>query len=143
MSPQAGEGLVSAMGYFPSVESDTNAAFKAAWEAEYGRDTPIVAGAVDVWNAVHLWAAAANKAGSIEPDAVITALESGLTFDAPNGTVTLEPGSHHLRQDIYIARGDANHGFEIVETFANAEPSYENAQCNLIENPDLAEHFTP
>ena len=90
VSPQAGEGLVSAMGYFPSVESEANTKFKAAWEAKYGTDTPIVAGAVDVWNAVHLWAAAVNRTGSAEPDAVIKALESGLTFDAPNGKVTLD-----------------------------------------------------
>ena len=143
VSPQAGEGLISAMGYFPSVESPANADFKAKWEAKYGTDTPIVAGAVDVWNAVHLWAAAANKAGSSDADKVIAALESGLTFDAPNGTVKLEPGSHHLTQDIYIARGDDKHGFEIVQTFSNSAPTYENEKCNLIENPDLAEHFTP
>ncbi|WP_282605778.1 ABC transporter substrate-binding protein [Pelagibius sp. Alg239-R121] len=143
VSPQAGEGLISAMGYFPSVESEANTKFKSAWEARYGTDTPIVAGAVDVWNAVHIWAAAANKAGSSEPDEVIAALESGLTFDAPNGKVTLEPGSHHLRQDIYIAKGDNNHGFEIVQTFAGSAPTYENEKCNLIDNPDLAEHFSP
>ncbi|AGI67638.1 ABC transporter periplasmatic substrate-binding protein [Octadecabacter antarcticus 307] len=143
VSPQAGEGLVSAMGYFPSVENDANTAFKAVWEAEYGTDTPIVAGAVDVWNAVHLWAAAANQAGSTETDAVIAALESGLSFEAPNGTVTLEPGSHHLRQNIYIARGNNANGFDIVETFADAAPTYENEMCDLIANPDLAEHFTP
>lgn len=143
VSPQAGEGLVSAMGYFPSVESEANATFKAAWEAEYGTDTPIVAGAVDVWNAVHLWAAAANKAGSTDPDEVIAALESGLTFDAPNGTVTLEPGSHHLRQDIYIARGNDSNGFDIIETFPNSAPTYENEMCNLVEDPTIAEHFTP
>ncbi|KAJ54709.1 ABC transporter substrate-binding protein [Actibacterium mucosum KCTC 23349] len=143
VSPQAGEGLVSAMGYFPSVESDANAAFKAAWEAEYGSDTPIVAGAVDVWNAVHLWAAAVNKAGTADTEEVIAALESGLTFEAPNGTVTLEPGSHHLRQDVYIARGNANSGFDIVQTFEDSAPTYENEMCDLIENPDLAEHFIP
>lgn len=143
VSPQAGEGLISAMGYFPSVESSANAKFKSAWEAKYGTDTPIVAGAVDVWNAVHLWAAAANKAGTSEPGKVIAALESGLTFDAPNGKVTLEPGSHHLTQDIYIAKGDKKHGFEIVQTFANSSPTYENEKCNLIENPGLAEHFSP
>lgn len=143
VSPQAGEGLVSAMGYFPSVESEANAEFLAAWEEAYGTDTPVVAGAVDVWNAVHLWAAAANKAGTTDADAVIAALESGLTFEAPNGTVTLEPGSHHLRQDIYIARGDANNGFEIIATFEDSEPTYENEVCNLIDNPDVAAHFTP
>jgi len=143
VSSQAGEGLISAMGYFPSVESDANAKFKSAWEAKYGTDTPIVAGAVDVWNAVHLWAAAANKAGSSKPEKVIAALESGLSFDAPNGKVTLEPGSHHLRQDIYIAKGDNNHGFKIVQTFADSAPTYENDKCNLIDHPGLAEHFSP
>lgn len=143
VSPQAGEGLVSAMGYFPSVESEANAAFLAAWEEAYGTDTPVVAGAVDVWNAVHLWAAAANKAGSTDTDAVIAALESGLSFEAPNGTVTLEPGSHHLRQDIYIASGNATNGFDIIQTFENSAPTYENEVCDLVANPDLAEHFTP
>ena len=143
VSPQAGEGLVSAMGYFPSVESEANAAFLAAWEEAYGTDTPVVAGAVDVWNAVHLWAAAANKAGSTDADDVIAALESGLSFEAPNGTVTLEPGSHHLRQDIYIASGNATNGFDIIQTFENSAPTYENEVCDLVANPDLAEHFTP
>ncbi|MGC1428506.1 MAG: ABC transporter substrate-binding protein [Albidovulum sp.] len=143
VSPQAGEGLVSAMGYFPSVESNANTEFLAVWEEAYGTDTPVVAGAVDVWNAVHLWAAAANQAGSTDADEVIAALESGLSFEAPNGTVTLEPGSHHLRQDIYIASGNATNGFDILQTFEDSAPTYENEVCNLIENPDLAEHFTP
>lgn len=143
VSPAAGEGLISAMGYFPSVDSPANAQFKETWEAAYGTDTPIVAGAVDVWNSVHLWVEAVEKAGTTDADAVIAALESGLSFDAPNGLVTLEPGSHHLRQDIYIAEGNDNHGFNIVKTFADSEPSYENEMCDLIANPKLAEHFTP
>lgn len=143
VSPQAGEGLVSAMGYFPSVENEENTAFKAKWEAKYGDETPIVAGAVDVWNAAHLWAQAANRAGTTDADKVIEQLENGLFFYAPNGLVTLEPGSHHLRQDIYIARGNANNGFDIIKTYPDASPIYENIMCNLVENPDLAEHFTP
>lgn len=143
VSPDANEGLIASLGYFPSVDSDANREFKQLWEAEYGTDTPITTGAVDTWNAVHLWAAAANKAGTTDADEVIAALESGLTFDAPNGTVTLEPGSHHLRQDIYIARGNRNQGFDIVETFADSAPSYENKFCDLIANPEIAAHFTP
>lgn len=143
VSPEAGEGLVSAMGYFPSVENDANAKFKEMWVAKYGDDTPIVAGAVDVWNAVNLWAIAAQRAGSVEPGKVIAMLEDGFTFEAPNGSVKLEAGSHHLRQDIYIAKGDKNHGFEIIETFPNASPFYENLKCDLVANPETAEHFTP
>jgi branched-chain amino acid transport system substrate-binding protein len=143
VSPAAGEGLIANQGYFMAVENPANAEFIGLWTAKYGNDTPIVSGAVDVWNAVNLWAAAVEKAGSAESNAVIDALQSGISLDAPNGTVTLEPGSHHLRQNIYIAEGDANHGFRILETIENAAPTYENEKCDLVANPTLVEHFSP
>ncbi|WP_419913020.1 ABC transporter substrate-binding protein [Hoeflea sp.] len=143
VSPEAGEGLIASQGYFQQVEGEANAKFVEAWQAKYGSDTPIVSGAVDVWNAVNLWAEAVRKAGSADAEAVTAALESGLEFEAPNGTVKLSPGSHHLVQNIYIAEGDNNHGFKIIETFENVAATYEDDKCDLIANPDLAEHFTP
>jgi branched-chain amino acid transport system substrate-binding protein len=143
VSPEAGKGLIASQGYFQPVENSPNAAFVKLWQAKYGSETPIVSEAVDVWNAVHLWAAAVNKAGSADTKPVVAALESGLTFDAPNGQVKLEPGSHHLRQNIYIAEGDDKHSFKIVETFPDAAPTYENEKCDLVAHPSLAEQFTP
>ncbi|MGH1441321.1 MAG: urea ABC transporter substrate-binding protein [Cellvibrionaceae bacterium] len=143
VSPKAGEGIVASQGYFQQVSNPENEKFVKMWTAKYGSDTPIVSGAVDTWNAVHLWAAAANKAGSTKSDDVIAALETGLAFNAPNGLVIMEPGSHHLQQNIYIAEGDNNHGFKIIKTFENVGPAYENEKCNLVANPKLAEHFTP
>ncbi len=143
VSPEAGKGLIASQGYFQPVENPANAAFVKLWQAKYGSDTPIVSEAVDVWNAVHLWAAAVNKAGSADTKPVVAALESGLTFEAPNGMVKLEPGSHHLRQNIYIAEGDDKHSFKIVETFPDAAPTYENEKCDLVAHPSLAKQFTP
>lgn len=143
VSPAAGEGLVTNQGYFQHVEGEANAAFVEAWQAKYGSETPIVSVAVDVWNAVHLWAAAVKKAGSAETEAVIAALESGLSFEAPNGNVKLTAASHHLEQNIYIVEGDDKHGFRTIKTFEAVPASYENQRCDLISNPDLAEHFTP
>lgn len=143
VSPAAGEGVIASQGYFMPVEGAANAEFVKLWTAKYGDKTPIVAGAVDVWNSIHLWALAAEMAGSVDADEVIAALESGIGFDAPNGRVTLEGGSHHLRQNIYIAEGDDAHGFKIVETFTDVAPSFENEMCDLIENPSLVAHFTP
>jgi branched-chain amino acid transport system substrate-binding protein len=74
---------------------------------------------------------------------VIAALESGLTYDAPNGLVKLEPASHHLRQNIYIVEGDDQHSFKVLETFPDVAPVFENEKCDLIANPNLAEHFQP
>lgn len=143
VSPQAGDGLIASQGYFMQVDNPANTRFVELWTAKHGSDTPIVSGAVDVWNAVHVWAAAVEKAESADAEAVIAALESGITFDAPNGTTTLEPGSHHLRQNIYIAEGDDSHGFKIIETFEDVAPSFENEMCDLVTNPELVEHFTP
>ena len=143
VSPQAGKGLIANQGYFQVVDNPTNAEFVKLWTAKYGDKEPIISEAVDTWNAVHLWAEAVVKAGMIDSGPVIGALESGLTFDAPNGTVMLEPGSHHLRQNIYIVEGDTQHSFKVLETFENVAPVYENEKCDLIANPDLAEHFTP
>ena len=143
ISPDAGEGIVASQEYFMWIEGAANDAFKAKWEAAYGLNDPIVSEAADVWNAVYLWAAAVEKAGSAENDAVIAALESGLSFEGPNGKVTLQPGSHHLKQDIFIARGNRNHGFDIIKTFKAVAPSFEDEKCDLITYPNTAEHFTP
>ncbi|MET3602078.1 urea ABC transporter substrate-binding protein [Martelella mangrovi] len=143
VSPAAGEGLIANQGYFQVVDNPANADFIELWTARYGNKEPIISEAVDTWNAVQLWAAAVEKAGTSDNDAVIAALESGLSYEAPNGTVMLEPGSHHLRQNIYIVEGDANHGFTVLETFADVAPVYENEKCDLIANPDLVEHFSP
>jgi branched-chain amino acid transport system substrate-binding protein len=143
VSPEAGQGLIASQGYFMEVDNPANDAFVSKWQAEYGDNPPIVSGAVDVWNAVHLWAAAVNAAGTAEPDAVIAALEAGLLFEAPNGTVTFEATSHHLRQNIYIAEGNSNHGFNIVATNEDVAPEFENQVCDLVANPRTAEHFAP
>lgn len=143
VSPEAGQGLIASQGYFMEVDNPANDAFVSKWQAEYGDNPPIVSGAVDVWNAVHLWAAAVNAAGTAEPDAVIAALEAGLLFEAPNGTVTFEATSHHLRQNIYIAEGNSDHGFNIVATNEDVAPEFENQVCDLVANPRTAEHFAP
>lgn len=143
VSPDAGDGIIASQEYFMWIDGAANDAFKAKWEAAYGLDEPIVSEAADVWNAVHLWAAAVEKAGSVDNDAVIGALESGLSFDGPNGTVTMQPGSHHLRQNIYIVRGNREHGFDVIETFEDTAPSFEDEMCDLIAKPDTAAHFTP
>lgn len=143
VSPQAGEGLIADQGYFMVVDNPANAEFVEKWVAKYGEGEPIVSEAVDVWNAVHLWARAVEQAETTDTEAVISALESGLSFEAPNGTVRLEPGSHHLVQNIYIAEGDDQHGFNIIQTYEGVAPVYENEKCDLVANPDLVEHFSP
>lgn len=144
LSPRAGKGIISSHVYFMSLDNPDNKIFLEKWAIAYGEEEIISPEAVTAWNAVHLWAAAVKKAGSIKPSAVYAALESGeISFDGPNGLVSIEPGSHHVKQNTYIAEGDSQYGFKVLETFAAVAPSYENEKCDLVANPELVEHFTP
>ena len=143
VSPDAGEGIVASQEYFMWIDEANNEPFMALWEEAYGLDEPIISEAADVWNAVHIWAAAVEKAGATDNDAVIAALESGISFEGPNGTVSMQPGSHHLRQNIYIVRGNREHAFDVIQKFEYVVPSFEDEVCDVIANPDTAEHFVP
>lgn len=143
VSPEAGDGIISSQEYFQWVDEPKNASFIASWQKAYGDEEPIVSEAADVWNAVHLWAKAVTLAGTTESDDVIAKLESGLSFEGPNGVVSMEPGSHHLKQNIYIVRGNRQHGFDVVKKYAQVAPVYENEVCDLVNNPKTKRHFVP
>lgn len=143
VSPDAGDGIIASQEYFQWIDEPKNPDFVASWQKAYGSDEPIVSEAADVWNAVHLWAKAVKQAGTTDSAKVISQLESGLSFEGPNGVVYMEPGSHHLRQNIYIVRGNREHTFDVVKKYAAVEPVYENEVCDLVKNPKIKRHFVP
>src|SRR6516165_10012128 len=115
------------------VENPTNKKWVAAWRERFGANYPYITDSANtVWNGWHLWAMAANKAGSLEPAKVIAALESGLSFDAPEGAIKLDPQSHHVVHTVHLARVNNNKGFTIFKTIENVEPSDTKDVCNLI-----------
>ena len=144
LQPQEAEGLVVIYPYFQELDNATNKAWVAKWHERFGADyTYITDSACTVWNGWHLWAMAANKAGSVERAAVTEALESGLTFDSPEGTIKLDPQSHHVVHTVHLAKVNANHGFDIVQTFPDLEPTDTKQVCDLIKDPDQHTQFTP
>jgi urea transport system substrate-binding protein len=88
-------GQYVAWNYYQTTPGATNAAFVKAYKAKYGAkrvtDDPIEAGYVGV----HLWALAVEKAGSTDPEKV-KAASKGLTFDAPEGKVTIDGANQHI-----------------------------------------------
>ena len=143
VSPDAGEGIIASQEYFHWIDEPKNEEFKKTWQAAYGDKEPIISEAADAWNAVHLWAMAVEKAGTTDAEAVIDALESGLSFEGPNGTVAYQPGSHHLKQNIYIVRGNREHGFDVVQVFKAVAPTYEDEVCDLTKDKTVSKQFVP
>ncbi|MEA2588689.1 MAG: urea transport system substrate-binding protein [Actinomycetota bacterium] len=88
-------GQLTAWNYYQTTNTPENAKFVAAYKAKYGAnqtvDDPMEAG----YTAVHLWAMAANKAQSTDV-AAVRAAAAGLTYAAPEGTVTIDGPTQHL-----------------------------------------------
>ena len=143
VSPDAGEGIIASQEYFMWVDMPQNEPFKKLWESKYGLKEPIISEAANSWNAVHIWAAAVEKAGTVEPKAVVDALESGISFEGPNGTVKMLPGCHHLQQNIFIVKGNRQHGFDVIKVFESVIPDYESEVCDLTKDPTISKQFVP
>jgi branched-chain amino acid transport system substrate-binding protein len=144
LAPEEAEGIVVSYPYYQELDNPTNQAFVETWHAKYGADYEYITDSANVvWTGWHLWAMAVNQAGTTETEAVIAALESGLEFEAPEGLVKLDPQTHHLVHNVHIAKVNAAHGFDIIESFEAVAPTWNQEVCNLIENPDTHTQFTP
>jgi urea transport system substrate-binding protein len=143
LSPQESKGIVAAFPYFQELDNPENQRFVQMWHEEYGEDYAYITdSAVTVWNGWHLWAEAVEKAGSLERDEVIEALESGISIGSPSGEVVMDGPSHHVSQPVSIAQTNESKGFTVLETQEDVAPAFEQSKCDLIENPDTNEQFT-
>ncbi|MBA2751616.1 MAG: urea ABC transporter substrate-binding protein [Actinobacteria bacterium] len=88
-------GHLVAWNYYQTTPGAANDAFVKAYKAKYGQDRvtddPIEAGYLQVY----LWAEAVKKAGSTNVEAVKQAA-GGITYDAPEGPVTIDGETQHL-----------------------------------------------
>lgn len=127
------EGHLVAWNYYQTTDNPENEEFVAAFKEEYGDDRvtadPIEAG----YNAVYIWAAAAEEAGSFEVDAVREAAK-GLELDTPEGPLTVSDWNQHVYKTARI--GQINSEGLIDEVWASDEP-IEPDPC--LSNYDWAE----
>lgn len=118
-------GQLGCWTYFESIKSPENAKFIKNfkdWLAKSDISGIVKEGRVTCspmvlsYNGVYLWKAAVEKAGSFEPAKVMAALESGISFDGPGGTVTSQK-NHHLTKNVYIGETKANGQFKILKEY--------------------------
>ena len=120
LKPQEAEGIVVIYPYFQELDNAVNKDWVAAWRKRFGANyTYITDSACTVWNGWHLWAMAVNKANSLDRDKVIAALETGLTFDSPEGHIRLHPKSHHVVHSVHLAKVNDKNGFAIMESLGH------------------------
>jgi urea transport system substrate-binding protein len=120
-------GQLGCWTYFQSIKSPANEKFVADFQAWLGKSTVpgiVKEGRVTCspmvlsYNGVYLWKAAVEKAGTFDVDKVVAALESGISFDGPGGTVTTQK-NHHLTKNVFIGETKADGQFKILKSYDN------------------------
>jgi urea transport system substrate-binding protein len=96
-------GHLVAWNYYQTTDVPENKAFVDAYKKKFGAnrvtDDPIEAG----YTQVYLWAASVEKAGTTEVEAVKKAAD-GITFNAPEGKVTIDGATQHLYKTARIGQ---------------------------------------
>tara|TARA_R110002096_G_scaffold21440_10_gene69529 strand:+ start:2221 stop:3501 length:1281 start_codon:yes stop_codon:yes gene_type:complete len=111
--------------YFMSLESEANTKFidgfnswlKTADVNGIEKENRVTCSPMVLsYNGVYLWKAAVEKAGSFDVKEVVAALEEGISFDGPGGTVTSQK-NHHVTKNVYIGETLADGQFKVVDSF--------------------------
>jgi branched-chain amino acid transport system substrate-binding protein len=132
-----------AASYYSALNRPENVAFKKLWHQYNGATfQEPTAQDVDVWNGIHFYKEAVEKAGSTDRTKVLKALESGLKFDGPGGEVTVDPKTHHTVYDVEIAQTNTHQSFDIVKVTPQVQPAFEQSVCNLLTKPYVNKQFT-
>ena len=136
-------GIVTSFGWYNDIDTPASKAFVAGMQKKFGAEITDL-GELDsaTYEGILLWAEGVKKAGSVEQQKVIAALETGITIEGPSGTVTMDPKTHHTIRNAYMAKPE-NRKWDIMATFPNQYPSDTGGACDLIKDPRTNKQFVP
>ena len=120
MGPDAA-GIYLSASYITGIDSPANAKFLSAMKAKFGSDlkTPNDL-SVPEYEAVYLYKAAVEKAGSIDPEAVLPAL-GAVSFVGPRGTIAMSK-QHHAPLTMYLGQVQGDGSVKVAAKFENVDP---------------------
>lgn len=128
MGPDA-EGIVISGSYFTNIDSPKNKAFLAAMQKKFGSSlkTPNDL-SVPQYEAVYLYKAALEKAGSTDAEKVLAALPT-VQFEGPRGVIQMNK-QHHAALTMYLAQVQKDGSVKVLESFKNVDPG---PQCPTLK----------
>ncbi|MDR0819223.1 MAG: urea ABC transporter substrate-binding protein [Oscillospiraceae bacterium] len=89
--------------YYQTTDTAENTSFVAAYKKQFGENRVTSDPAEAAYDAVYLWKAAVEKAGSFKVADVLSAIRAGgISFQAPEGKVEINPSNQHLSKPVRI-----------------------------------------
>lgn len=143
MDTSTTNGIVTSFGYYKDIGTPASDAFIKGMQAKFGADVTDL-GELDsaTYEGIMLWAAGVKKAGSVDQQKVIAALETGITIEGPSGTVKMDPATHHTIRNAYLAQ-PKDRKWEILQKFPDQFPSDTGGACDLLKAPTTNKQFVP
>ncbi len=136
ISAEEGNGILASYGYFEGADNPVNTAFLEKLKAKLGDDAPVMNElAIRSYEGAMLWAEAVKAAGTVDREPVIEALRSGLSYDGPSGTVSIDSQTNHCSMNVYIGELQ-DQEWNIVESYEAQPPADTALVCDLNENPN-------
>ncbi|MDD4368870.1 MAG: transporter substrate-binding protein [Oscillospiraceae bacterium] len=113
---EAAVGTYACVNYFNSIDTTANKTYLENYAARFGEDQAKAVTAVgeSTYDAVNLLAQALQKSGSDLSADTILANFDNLTFDAPQGTITVDPETHHIYCKARIGLVQADGSIKVV-----------------------------
>ncbi|MCW2802646.1 MAG: urea transport system substrate-binding protein [Propionibacteriaceae bacterium] len=94
---------LTAWNYYQTLDTPVNKKFVSDFKAKYGADRVTSDPMEAAYTSLYLWKATAEKAKSFAvPD--IQAAAGGVSFEAPEGTVTINGDNHHIAKTALIGQ---------------------------------------
>jgi branched-chain amino acid transport system substrate-binding protein len=131
LSPPNLEGMYTAWNYLEELPTDRNQAFVDKFYNMFPDTQYINQHAESQYISCLLYEAAVKEAGTTNQQDVNSVLESGISVEAPQGTVSVDPETHHLTHDITLTRVQEDHSLEFLGTTESVEPTWLQDRCNL------------
>ncbi|WP_078430523.1 substrate-binding protein [Alkalihalobacterium alkalinitrilicum] len=114
-------GIFSTGEYFQSIDTPENVAFTNNYKEVFGENADLQSFmSIGIYEAIHMWALAANKAQSLDWEKIDEVI-GDIVFEGPRGAVQYETETNHASLPIYLTQV-VNGELKIVESFGIVEP---------------------
>jgi ABC-type branched-subunit amino acid transport system substrate-binding protein len=114
--PELRKGMHCSVSYLMELDNPVNKAFVAAFKKKYGADAILNNMGEGLYDSVHVWKLAVEKAGSFDIEKTVDAL-GGISYNAPQGEISIDGKSNHAALHQIIAEVRADGGFTVLKDF--------------------------
>mgnify|MGYP000265213381 CR=1 FL=1 len=150
LNPPAMANIYAGVNYMEEVPTDRNTGDGGFVDRYYEMwpDAPYLnEEAENNYFSIYMYKKAVEQAGTFEQSEVVEALESGITYEAPEApegeSIRLDPETHHVDHHMWVMKADDQHNVSAVEDEVIPETFLtETVGCDLTSE-DEETQYTP